>query len=515
MQRYFDVVQTQTGRAINGASVSVYDSNGNLATLYSDDGVTLENNPLTTNADGEYGFYAANGTYSIVITATGYAGQTLPGVILFDPNGATIEATSLNPDNSYAIGTTVNAGNVFRVFQNTTTKPNQNVVAQIRRTVDDDEGFNNPKALMAYTIVNVNSSQTEWALSAELDNYSNTGSNGNAASSGVANKYGLATVFAGHFQTQDHNTYNSSLDTTPAVGVEINMLALGPDHPTLNTNLGGRLTMDIIAKNNTNTAPTWSDWAATTAYDVGDIVVPTTAVLSETYDGFYYVCSTAGTSGSVEPVWPTTVNDTIADGTVVWTAYRGAELGCGIRIRNETGSPYGHFRVGMQIQDDLSGVNPNRMVNGLVIRTGGANGIRMVSAVGLTHSTADILLEQDSSYGLICNGSYTNAAIRVGNDQFIGLRASNAAKFRFNVTTARVEWYSAGTMRAELEIDATPRLLFNGVQIIQDRETGWTAMTGSSNKASVYDTSTVTLPQLAGRVMALQAALTTHGLIGT
>jgi hypothetical protein len=39
-------------------------------------------------------------------------------------------------------------------------------------------------------------------------------------------------------------------------------------------------------------------------------------------------------------------------------------------------------------------------------------------------------------------------------------------------------------------------------------------MTGTANENTVYDTATVTLAQLAGRVMALQAALTTHGLIG-
>ncbi len=54
----------------------------------------------------------------------------------------------------------------------------------------------------------------------------------------------------------------------------------------------------------------------------------------------------------------------------------------------------------------------------------------------------------------------------------------------------------------------------NGAQVVGARDTGWTAMTGSTNKATVYDTSTVTLAQLAGRVMALQAALTTHGLLG-
>jgi hypothetical protein len=54
----------------------------------------------------------------------------------------------------------------------------------------------------------------------------------------------------------------------------------------------------------------------------------------------------------------------------------------------------------------------------------------------------------------------------------------------------------------------------NGVQVVQTRSTGWTAMTGSADLATAYDTASVTLPQLAGRVMALQAALTGHGLIG-
>lgn len=54
----------------------------------------------------------------------------------------------------------------------------------------------------------------------------------------------------------------------------------------------------------------------------------------------------------------------------------------------------------------------------------------------------------------------------------------------------------------------------SGTKVVGARDTGWSAMTGTTNKATVYDTATVTLAQLAGRVMALQAALTTHGLIG-
>jgi hypothetical protein len=51
-------------------------------------------------------------------------------------------------------------------------------------------------------------------------------------------------------------------------------------------------------------------------------------------------------------------------------------------------------------------------------------------------------------------------------------------------------------------------------QVVGARVTGYTAMTGTPDKATAYATSTVTLAQLAGRVAQLQADLTTHGLIG-
>lgn len=52
-------------------------------------------------------------------------------------------------------------------------------------------------------------------------------------------------------------------------------------------------------------------------------------------------------------------------------------------------------------------------------------------------------------------------------------------------------------------------------QVVGPRVTGYTAMTGSPDKATAYATSSVTLAQLAGRVAQLQADLTSHGLIGT
>ncbi len=55
-----------------------------------------------------------------------------------------------------------------------------------------------------------------------------------------------------------------------------------------------------------------SDWVASTAYSLDDIVVPTTA------NGFQYRCSVAGTSDSSEPTFPTDLGVTVADNTATW-----------------------------------------------------------------------------------------------------------------------------------------------------------------------------------------------------
>jgi lambda family phage minor tail protein L len=57
-------------------------------------------------------------------------------------------------------------------------------------------------------------------------------------------------------------------------------------------------------------------WAASTAFSVGDIRRATT----EQASGLWFRCTTAGTSASSEPSWPTDIGSTITDNTCVWTA---------------------------------------------------------------------------------------------------------------------------------------------------------------------------------------------------
>lgn len=54
----------------------------------------------------------------------------------------------------------------------------------------------------------------------------------------------------------------------------------------------------------------------------------------------------------------------------------------------------------------------------------------------------------------------------------------------------------------------------NGLKVIGLRQQSYTAWTGTVNRVTAFDQSTVTLAQLAQRVAALQTDLETHGLIG-
>lgn len=43
-------------------------------------------------------------------------------------------------------------------------------------------------------------------------------------------------------------------------------------------------------------------------------------------NGYAYKVTTAGTSGATEPTWPTTINNTVADGSIVWTCVAAVPL---------------------------------------------------------------------------------------------------------------------------------------------------------------------------------------------
>ena len=95
MQKYVNSVAAGAGSSqiigspVAGASVQVnqYPS-GAPATIYSDNGVTQAANPLTTDTNGAFSFYAADGRYQLVISGSNITTQTINDIELVDMIGA-------------------------------------------------------------------------------------------------------------------------------------------------------------------------------------------------------------------------------------------------------------------------------------------------------------------------------------------------------------------------------------------------------------------------------------------
>lgn len=91
MQRYINfLASTDAGsssvlRVLNAANCTVYlAGTTTLATLYSDNGITLITNPFLSTSTGQVAFYAANGLYDLVVTKTGYETVYISGIELDD-----------------------------------------------------------------------------------------------------------------------------------------------------------------------------------------------------------------------------------------------------------------------------------------------------------------------------------------------------------------------------------------------------------------------------------------------
>ncbi len=67
----------------------------------------------------------------------------------------------------------------------------------------------------------------------------------------------------------------------------------------------------VLTLNASPTAALGTVWAASTDYELGDMVQPTTS------NGHYYMCTAAGTSNATQPTWPTD-GTAVVDNTVTW-----------------------------------------------------------------------------------------------------------------------------------------------------------------------------------------------------
>jgi hypothetical protein len=163
-------------------------------------------------------------------------------------------------------------------------------------------------------------------------------------------------------------------------------------------------------------------------------------------------------------------------------------------------SPSGVVTIGSS--GNTVSITPNTTsATAAIITSGGTGGMTFAASGGVQLAVTNTA--SAVNYVSITGGATGSAPklSALGSDAVIHLRL--AAK-------------ASGSIIAEnnIVLEATRVLVVNSSQVVGARDTGWTAMTGTADKVTSYATSTVTLAQLAGRVMALQTALTTHGLIG-
>lgn len=397
------------------------------------------------NADGlrvlGTGDYVATGTFS-----------AQPRPKLFMADDATLNGTPL-PFLAIAENSIPTLPRAHLFVEQVTSLRDDPSTVYIQRVVDEDTGLSNPKALRVRSVVNADTMESNWVLSAELDNYSNISGEGSVAVSGVANKRGLAPVFGGHIQAKDWNVFATPSAVTALIGAEVNTPAVGLDHPTANDGTGLRRGFDIIARTNEQVA----NWL-----------------------------SGPGNAGA-------------------------AEIGVGVMIRTDALTD-GYFRYGLVI-DDVSQKpgNPNSIGTGLLVRTSGPDGVAIRGAN--TDAALRVSPGTPGLYGIVVQGDYSAAAIRIPSGENLSLSDDATKKMRYTAGADSFVFVDGTTERFAFQLNATPILSIAGTQVLGTRKTGWTAATGTATR-SAFATGTVTTAQLAERVKALVDDLMSHGLIG-
>lgn len=133
--------------------------------------------------------------------------------------------------------------------------------------------------------------------------------------------------------------------------------------------------------------------------------------------------------------------------------------------------------------------------------------------VGGASSDAGFVHDGIAPYGLRLSGTYSGAAIRIASGAGIAFEGTAAIQQKYVVGSNAIQIINNGVVKTSFStVDGS--ISVGDVKVVGLRNTGWAAMTGTSNKGTTYATSTMTHEQLCERVKSIQDALTTHGLLG-
>ena len=95
------------------------------------------------------------------------------------------------------------------------------------------------------------------------------------------------------------------------------------DNAIAQLGVGAGTTAELATQTSLQIVRVQTAWVASIAYALGAIVRP---VSVGDANEFIYECTTAGTSGTAEPTWPTTDGATVTSGTAVFTARKRIEF---------------------------------------------------------------------------------------------------------------------------------------------------------------------------------------------
>jgi len=177
----------------------------------------------------------------------------------------------------------------------------------------------------------------------------------------------------------------------------------------------------------------------------------------------------------------------------------------GVRVSGNNG--LGGWKYGVNITDN----SIQAAGTSIRVESDATYGIHFVSSV--SNSGADIFLEGTSANGIVCAGTYSGNAIRLEEDNYLAFEGTGAIKVGYISADGRWKLQNGATERFGIDV-SNGDIYKNGVKVIGNKSTGWTAATGTATRTT-FATTTVTTEQLAQRVKALIDDLITHGLIGT
>ena len=106
---------------------------------------------------------------------------------------------------------------------------------------------------------------------------------------------------------------------------------------------------DVSGRATLMTALNHADWATTPG--AASPVAQGVMCEPDAANGFIYICSVAGTTGAAHPVWPTTLGETVVDGTATWRCHAYDTVLHGYIAQQNAAAPYNwEFKYGQMLK---------------------------------------------------------------------------------------------------------------------------------------------------------------------